>query len=143
MTKYIRTHNAPLSGGYVNGSSSNVSIGVQSSNDRQKLVSDDNELIGSAATTHGHTALAATNQETSATWVRRNAKLIRKYTKHEKVINAQTGPVFLAHPVHWLFTVSGGKSPQISKTAQKNVRPVTHATLEGLKFEFQIWKCHA
>jgi len=60
MTKYIRTHNVPLPGGYMNDSTTDVSIGAPPSPDRQKLVSDDNGTTDSAMTTHGHSVLAAT-----------------------------------------------------------------------------------
>jgi len=34
MAKYIKVHNAPLSGGYVNGSRTDVSIGARSAQTR-------------------------------------------------------------------------------------------------------------
>jgi len=36
MTKYIRTHNVRLPGGYVNDSTTDASIGAQPSPDRQQ-----------------------------------------------------------------------------------------------------------
>ena len=59
MAKYIKIHNAPLSGGYVNGSRTDVSIGTNS-------FSDDKRVNGPAVTTHSATLAVTFYQRLNA-----------------------------------------------------------------------------